>query len=89
MQMCLGLMNCICLAGTHRHKYMSVHLYISVQVCVWGKGLRGQHFGANNINFGNVPGLHSSEAGEGELLFGRSDFVAWLHVHVSTWVCFN
>jgi hypothetical protein len=24
-----------------------------------------------------------------EPLFARADFVAWLHVRVSTWVCFN
>lgn len=57
--------------------------------CVCPVGSYKQSLGANNSSFGNLPCLCGSRAGEEKLLLGRADFVAWLHVRVSTWVCFN
>lgn len=52
-------------------------------------GLYKRKPGTNNSSFGNLPCRCGSQAGEKKLQLGRADFVAWLHVRVSTWVCFN
>lgn len=60
---------------------------LRTSVCLVGSGKHS--LGASSSSFGNLPRPYGSQAGEEKLLLGRTDFVAWLHMHVSTWVCFN
>lgn len=80
-----SMRECVCVHALHLH----VRACILVYKCVCMVGAYVPNFGANNKSSGSFRGLCGSQAGGEALLSGRADFVAWLHVRVSTWVCFN
>lgn len=74
--------------SVHECVYKQAHTCL-VCKCMCTMGSYMQSFGANNNGFGNLSCLYGFQAGGEKRLLGKADFVAWLHVHVSSWVCFN
>lgn len=82
VHMCTG----VCASRTCTHVWAE---HACMPVCECAVGPCEQSLGTSNGSSAHLPCLCASRAADGKLLSGRADFVAWLHMRVSTWVCFN